>query len=461
VNRRATFSLVVLFIVIVIVIPLTESLTGISVFAREYYNTDQLASLQNECSSGDGTSSCANNNAETLGDENIMSQGMGQSYPTKTGGAGTRGPFASQDLVHVIWADNTHGNSDILYRKSSETFAQSTLNLSTNEEDSSRPAIAVSGSDIHLVWSDRTADGSDIMYRKSTDGGATFGSTINLSNNLGNSINAAIAISSNDVYIVWSDNTLGNNEIFYTKSTNGGATFGNIINLSNSPGSSNSPSIAVSGDDVHVVWGEFVLSPRDVDIRYQRSTDGGASFGPVQILNDDLQDSGSPGIAVSGKNVYVVWQEDFPGADEIFYKRSMDRGTTFENTVNLSSNPTGSEGPAIASSGKNVYVVWRDAISGNLEIAFSHSSDGGGRFGPVQDLSNTIGSSVRPAIATNNHNVYVVWEDFTGTPDEFNSVHSDIIFRLSNNNGASFGSSINLSSNAGDSSSPDIAASHE
>jgi hypothetical protein len=209
--------------------------------------------------------------------------------------------------------------------------------------------IAVFGNDVHVVWSDGTAGNFEILYRKSTDGGATFSSTINLSNNDGDSGRPAIAVSGNNVYVVWNDDSAGNREIFYRKSTDGGATFGNIVNLSNSPGSSNSPSIAVSNNDVHVVWSDVVLSPRDVDIRYKKSTDGGASFSSVQILNDDFQDSGNPDIAISGDNVYIVWGEDLPAEPpEIFYRRSTDGGTTFDDIVNLSNNPNGSEAPAIA-----------------------------------------------------------------------------------------------------------------
>ena len=42
-----------------------------------------------------------------------------------------------------------------------------------------------------------------------------------------------------------------------------------------------------------------------------------------------------PSIAVSG-NVYVVWKDNTPGNDEVFYRRSTDGGATFGSTVNLS-----------------------------------------------------------------------------------------------------------------------------
>jgi hypothetical protein len=64
--------LTVLFLV-VMVMPLADPLTKLmpfSVYAKAYYSSAQL---QNECSSEDGITNCANNNAETIGDENIVS----------------------------------------------------------------------------------------------------------------------------------------------------------------------------------------------------------------------------------------------------------------------------------------------------------------------------------------------------------------------------------------------------
>ena len=49
---------------------------------------------------------------------------------------------------------------------------------------------------------------------------------INLSNNDGNSSDAYISANQNNVYAVWTDDELGNNEIFFKRSTDAGNTFG-------------------------------------------------------------------------------------------------------------------------------------------------------------------------------------------------------------------------------------------
>ena len=87
------------------------------------------------------------------------------------------------------------------------------------------PAIAVSGNNVHVVWDDDTLGNFEILYRRSFDGGATFGPTINLSNNAGQSFRPAIAVSGNNVHVVWDDNTPGNFDILYKRSTDGGASF--------------------------------------------------------------------------------------------------------------------------------------------------------------------------------------------------------------------------------------------
>ena len=69
----------------------------------------------------------------------------------------------------------------------------------------------------------------------------------NLSSNTGSSFLPTIALSSNNVYVVWADDTLGNPEILYRTSSDNGATFSSLLtNLSVNVGGSTTPIIAAS-----------------------------------------------------------------------------------------------------------------------------------------------------------------------------------------------------------------------
>lgn len=52
-----------------------------------------------------------------------------------------------------------------------------------------------------------------------------------------------------------------------------------LLNLSMSPGFSSSPGVAISGSSVYVVWLE------DDALWFRRSTDGGRTFEPVVVLS--------------------------------------------------------------------------------------------------------------------------------------------------------------------------------
>src|SRR5919109_4455448 len=66
--------------------------------------------------------------------------------------------------------------------------------------------IAISGKNIYITWwTNHTAKGDgEVMFRASNDGGATFGDKINLSNNtVTNSVDAEIAAEGANVIVTW------------------------------------------------------------------------------------------------------------------------------------------------------------------------------------------------------------------------------------------------------------------
>ena len=61
------------------------------------------------------------------------------------------------------------------------------------------------------------------------------------------------------MYVVWVRRCRCRYDVYFKRSTNGGASFGSTINLSNDDNSSVSPEIAVVGDNVYVVWVDLQL----------------------------------------------------------------------------------------------------------------------------------------------------------------------------------------------------------
>src|SRR4030043_1020216 len=86
------------------------------------------------------------------------------------------------------------------------------------------PAIAVDGSNIYVVWSDDTAVNAEIYFKKSDDGGVTW-TTKRLTYDAVYSYIPGIAADGPNIYVVWSDDTAVNAEIYFKKSDDGGATW--------------------------------------------------------------------------------------------------------------------------------------------------------------------------------------------------------------------------------------------
>jgi hypothetical protein len=182
--------------------------------------------------------------------------------------------------------------------------------------------------------------------------------------------------------------------------------------------------IAASGNNVYVVWRE-PPTPQSManegDIFFRRSTDGGKNFDSTKNLSNNPGHSEMPQIAASGNNVYVVWQDSTPGNAEILFRRSTDKGDSFDSPENLSNNQEISTVPQIAASKNNVYVVWQDDTPGNAEIFFRESNNKGKNFDSTKNLSNNQGDSFDPQIKMSGNKVYVVWRDDSTAGAGFNT----------------------------------------
>ncbi|HJT49230.1 MAG TPA: hypothetical protein VJ729_13685 [Nitrososphaeraceae archaeon] len=93
-------------------------------------------------------------------------------------------------------------------------------------------------------------------------------------------------------------------------------------------------------------------------------------------------------IATSGDNVYVSWWSNKTGNDEVMFKASTDGGKTFSNKMNLSNTPkSDSQDVQIAADGNNVYVTWWERNATSNEPVLRVSNDNGKTFGQEIMLS--------------------------------------------------------------------------
>ncbi len=315
------------------------------------------------------------------------------------------------NTVHVVWYDDRDGNYEIYYKRSTDNGISwgADTRLTNNTSFSAGSGISVSGMIVHIVWYDGRDGNWEIYYKHSTDGGVTWGADTRLTNNPSSSLSPAVSSSGSYVYVLWDDNRDGNDEMYFKCSTDGGASWGTDTRLSNNTANSVAASIASTGLTVCAAWHDNRDS--NTEIYYRTSTDGGLNWGAETRLTNNTASSEEPSVIVSGSDVHIVWHDNRDGNWEIYYNRSTDGGLSWGTDTRLTNNIYNSLWPIVTASESAVDVVWYDDRDGNTEIYFKRSTDLGLSWDTDTRLTNNSGGSSYPSVSASGPSVHVVWYD--------------------------------------------------
>jgi hypothetical protein len=199
------------------------------------------------------------------------------------------------------------------------------------------------------------------------------------------------------------------------------------------------PALVVSGSDVFITWAlthpkVTPDKPFSNELRMSRSSDGGKTFFPSILVNDDDQVIGhsfdSLHVAPNGV-IHVAWIDAREGKKEsgTFATSSTDQGRTVGKNRKVDEDTCVCCRTAMATAPDGtLYVAWRKILPGDLrETVVARSSDGGQTFTPPvivgYDKWVFPGCPHRPAsIGTDRQGrLYVVW--YTEGVDETPAIY--------------------------------------
>ena len=92
-------------------------------------------------------------------------------------------------------------------------------------------------------------------------------------------------------------------------------------------------------------------------------------------------------VARAGSNVYVCWEDERSGVPNVYFSMSDSYGATGTWTTPAGVDPVGGqyhkqEYPVMAITGKRVYLAWQDNRDTDLNVYMNHSKDGGKTWDP-------------------------------------------------------------------------------
>src|SRR6187551_3837950 len=112
---------------------------------------------------------------------------------------------------------------------------------------------------------------------------------------------------------------------------------------------------SISNEPDLIIFFSLILFFISTSVCYLPPSYSQLNFNSPQTLSNTPGNSTDPQIALFNNNLYVVWSDDSTGNGDIYFKRSIDNGTTFESVENLSNSPGNSTDPQIALFNNNLY----------------------------------------------------------------------------------------------------------
>jgi hypothetical protein len=256
-----------------------------------------------------------------------------------------------------------------------------------------------------------------LKYKRSTDGGLTWDDGLgNISGtrlllDLGDMIplvSARIGVNGSNVHIAY----YGRHGNFwwpsYINSTTNGETWSQPVMIGNrTDGCPGGLDIAVAGGNIHIAW-IYGSNPLDSQVYYSMSSDGGASWSNATKMSSLPRGSQRPAVAVEGNKVHLVYLD--MDSDKMYYKRSLDNGKSWDDGMGnigsqrllFSDSANLSVISEIAASDGRVHTVWNKEIPHSewnesegvwqyvpyYQMLYTNSEDNGGNWSSVQVLVN-------------------------------------------------------------------------
>jgi len=271
--------------------------------------------------------------------------------------------YAHDDSVHVIGCRWDFGGRSIVHLKSEDMGNTWGTMDWISDAYSHRPVAHGSGSSLHIIWTCYSNEDWRVLHRCSPDGGSSWGKITRITEPAALFREYAICVLEDTVHVLWIQREQSNWDLFYRKSLDGGRNWYPEKQLTFDAGHASAPNISGFGTDVHVVWTDGELPAPTTRLMHIRSTDGGDSWGEVDVLEETIKEIQISDIYVSADILHVLYNGRPQGRfEEALYKRSTDRGETWEANINLSAKKWlwEAERPCIFASGPMVHAVFCD-----------------------------------------------------------------------------------------------------
>lgn len=286
------------------------------------------------------------------------------------------------------------------------------------------PTVAINNhNEVGVAWVDHVKQ--DLLFQRyDADGKPAFDDHVNVSrsSSIFSWLPRIVMTTPDDddakphVYLLWQEIVFSGGshggEIFFARSHDGGETFSEPINLSNTTAGAgkgrhtarswhNGSYDLVHADDgtLYAAWTEY-----EGNLWFSRSTDGGESFSdPTHLAGErGTNPARGPSVAVGQDGtIYVAWTVGEDDQADIHFTRSTDRGDSFDESRVVHLRSGHADAPKLGIDGDNVlhlvYGERDDGRNGRYRIIYSRASDESRTFSEPRIVSGAFSRNMDSA----------------------------------------------------------------
>ncbi len=252
------------------------------------------------------------------------------------------------NYIGVTWVDQAEKNVLFqMFEPGGEARFDEPVNVSRSPDIFSwLPRVVISGGDadeVYILWQEIEftggSHGGEIYFARSDDGGRTFSDPVNLSNTPAGAAkgrltarywdNGSLDIIKDDdgtLYVGWTEYE---GKLWFSSSNDRGETFSDLLHIDGDNDlPARGPSLAVNNDgDIFIAW--TVGEDNEADIRLARSVDGGESFGETQIVFESHGHSDAPKIIFDNDGTLHLAYAESPAGQ--FQRYQIRYSRSFDN----------------------------------------------------------------------------------------------------------------------------------
>ena len=298
------------------------------------------------------------------------------------------------------------------------------------------PSVALDDDGVaSVVWVDQ--DAKDVYFQRyDADGEALLPDSVNISGS-GDIFSwlPRVVTAADDpetVYVAWQEIIFSGGshggDILFARSTDGGETFSDPVNLSETEAGAgkgrldrrrwdNGSLDLAEGPDgaIYVAWTEY-----EGALRLVRSEDGGEAFSdPVHVAGDDDAPARGPSLGVAQGRVHLVWTVGEDPAADIHHAVSEDGGASFREPELVGATDGHADAPQVGVDADGVlHLVYAESADGpwqpaEIRYARTNADDA---FGDSRVIGESHAQEYHslgfPTVAVADGNVVVLWELF-------------------------------------------------